>query len=237
MQRYPKIPIAIVKKIERIDTIDLNCVSVKYSNSYILSNVNLHLERGKKYLIIGESGAGKTTLIKTIAGFIPYQGELCVNGLDMGKIDMSSLYNLLSYASQEPFIFDDSVRGKVDLAGTYSNDYITDVMHKVGLSEFLHEHDLSSRISDEVVEISGGEKQRLCLARALLKHPQLLLLDEITASLDKTNTRSIEKLISSLETTILYVCHKPSEDLLNSFDSIIEIKAGNIQKHAVGRNE
>ena len=224
-------PIINSKKIEEIDTIDLSSVSVKYSNSYILSNANLHLEKGKKYLIVGESGAGKTTLIKTIAGFIPYEGELCINGLDMGKIDKASLYNLLSYASQEPFIFDDSVRGNVDLAGIYSDDYILDVMQKVGLSEFLHEHDLSSRISDEVVEISGGEKQRLCLARALLKRPQLLLLDEITASLDKANTCSIEKLVSSLETTVLYVCHKPSEDLVNSFDSIIEVQDGNIQIH------
>lgn len=212
--------------ISDFDSIVLENVSVQYGEStdYVLENINIEILPGKKYLITGKSGAGKSTLLKLLAGNLTHEGRIRFSSIDLQRIDKKSLRNIVSYVPQAPYIFDDSIYFNINLAGEHDEDEVNRVIEQVTLGDFVKSKGLCSPISEEVTEVSGGEKQRICLARALLKHPKLLLLDEVTASLDKKTAYEMEKLIVSLDMTILYVCHKVSEKLVESFDYLIEVK-------------
>ncbi len=123
------------------------------------------------------------------------------------------------------------------MKGQYRREEVEDMIEKVNLKEFVLNKGLDTYISEEVSAISGGEKQRMCLARALLNNPKVLLLDEVTASLDKKTAFEIEKLITTLDITTLYVCHKASDRLLETFDYIIDFSEMSISIKEVIRNE
>ena len=175
-----------IKLDQKIKTINLKNISFKYENSEvcILKDINLNITIGKKYLLIGKSGIGKSTFLKLLIGKLNYEGNVEVNSIELSKIDKSSLFDQVSYVSQNPYIFNDTILNNVDMTGKYSLNEVQSVIEKVNLKDFVEKKGINTYISEEIAEISGGEKQRICLARALINKPQILLLDEVTASLD-----------------------------------------------------
>ncbi len=228
-----------VKVVEDIETIILSKTSVKYSNAdeYILKDIDLEIKKGKKYLIVGRSGIGKSTFLKLLMGSLHYEGSIKINLIELSEIDKISLYSNISYVPQAPYIFNDSIINNIDMKGQHSREEVEGIIEKVNLKEFVLNKGLDTYISEEVSAISGGEKQRMCLARALLNNPKVLLLDEVTASLDKKTAFEIEKLITTLDITTLYVCHKVSDKLLETFDYIIDFNEMSIGIKEVIRNE
>ncbi|MBT9153970.1 MAG: Lipid A export ATP-binding/permease protein MsbA [Firmicutes bacterium] len=228
-----------VKVVEDIETIILSKTSVKYSNAdeYILKDIDLEIKKGKKYLIVGRSGIGKSTFLKLLMGSLRYEGSIKINSIELSEINKISLYSNISYVPQTPYIFNDSIINNIDMKGQYSREEVEGMIEKVNLKEFVLNKGLDTYISEEVSAISGGEKQRICLARALLNNPKVLLLDEVTASLDKKTAFEIEKLITTLDITTLYVCHKASDRLLETFDYIIDFSEMSISIKEVIRNE
>ena len=187
--------------------------------------MNLCLEKGKKYLLIGESGVGISTFLKILMKYLRYDGSIRVNGLELNTISESEINKFFSYVPQESFIFNDTIKSNIDLSGNHSIDEINEVCDKVLLSELINKKGLNAFISSEINEISGGEKQRISLARAIIKKPKVLLSDEVTASLDLKSTEEIEKTILALDDiTIIYICHKISKDLLKSFDYVLKME-------------
>ncbi len=212
------------KKIDTIQSIQFDHVNFSYEDKKIFEDVTFEIKKGKKYLIIGESGIGKSTLLKIIMGFCDYAGQIMVNGVDLLDIDKKSWNEIVSYVPQDSYIFKDTIRNNIDLQGQYNDDEIMTACEKTRLFQTIDKERLDEEVSEEMNEVSGGEKQKISLARSILKNPQLLLLDEVTASLDKESAMDIERSILSIENaTVMYICHKVSESLVKSFDYVVEI--------------
>lgn len=213
-----------LEKIDTIQSIRFDHVSFSYEDKKIFENATFEIKKGKKYLIIGESGIGKSTLLKIIMGFCDYTGQILVDDVDFLDIDRNSWNEIVSYVPQDSYIFKDTIRNNIDLQGQHSDDDIMAVCEKTRLFRTIDKERLYEEVSEEINEVSGGEKQKIALARSILKNPQLLLLDEVTASLDKESAMDIEKSILSVENaTVMYICHKVSDSLAKAFDYVVEI--------------
>lgn len=216
------------KKGRPLDTIKsykLTDISFKYENSeeYTFKNFNFEIQKGKKYLLIGSSGAGKSTLLKIMMGLKDYEGNVMVNGEDIRDFDIKTVYSRIAYVDQSSYIFNKTIRENIDLARVYNETELDQVIEQVHLGYFNKGNRLDHLITEDVLQVSGGEKQRICLARALIKKPDVLLLDEVTASLDTKTSSGIEKTINSLNITTVYSCHKASKELFDSFDFVIDL--------------
>lgn len=213
------------QKMAEINSFRFENVSFSYEDKKLYDNINFEIKKNKKYLIIGESGIGKSTLLRIFMGFSNYSGRIIINGVDLKDINQNSWNEIVSYVPQTSYIFKDTIKNNIDLQGIYSDDEILKVCEKIRLFQTIDKERLNQEVSEEANEVSGGEKQKISLARAMLKKPQLLLLDEVTASLDKESTMDIEKSILLMDgVTVMYICHKFSDSLVQAFDYVIEIK-------------
>jgi ATP-binding cassette subfamily C protein len=220
-----------VKFNESLKTLSISNLSFKYDSNYIIENLSFTLEKNRKYLLIGSSGIGKSTLLKILSGQLYFQGDILFNNTSLIDIEEKSLHSLLYYGDQNSYIFNDTLRNNIDINSSYSDSEVLSAISKASLLDFMQNKTLDYLIDEELNKVSEGEKQRICLARAFLRNPQLLLLDEITASLDQINSVEIESnILSSSNSTIVYICHKLNKELLSKFDFVINfIDKQNIQ--------
>lgn len=198
----------------------------------ILKNVNAEFEKGKKYLIIGRSGSGKSTLLKLIGKlYESYEGEIEIDGTNYRDISENALYNVAGFAQQKSYLFDRSVRENIDFNQTGDETLLCEAIKNAELETFVSSLPcgLDEMVGEEVKQTSGGEKQRIALARALYKNSDILLLDEITSSLDRETARKIEENILRLpQKTVLNVSHKLHSDLLKLYDRVVIMENGEI---------
>ena len=183
-------------------------------------------------MITGQSGSGKSTLLNLFAGMYDnYEGSLRYDDVEVRCMEAESLSLLVSVVSQEAFLFNDTLKNNITL---YDNKYqegeIQRAVRLAGLEEFVKglSHDgvtgLEVRVSENGSNFSGGEKQRINLARAILKGSPVLLLDEITASLDEKTADEVERAVLALEdVTVLFVTHKVNEKLAGFYDGRYEV--------------
>jgi ATP-binding cassette subfamily C protein len=207
--------------------IKLNDVSLSLGEKTVLNHVTLTFEKGKKYLVTGESGAGKSTLLHVISGlYDEYQGELTIGGCDLKTAPKGALSRLVSLASQEVFLFNDTIRNNITLFEHYSDESIQTVLHQCGLEELVGRlpDGIDTVISENGSNFSGGEKQRINLARALIRDCEILLLDEVSANLDPETTDFIERTVLGLDgKTVISVSHKMPEKLAAMYDEVIQV--------------
>lgn len=184
------------KQIHSVETIDYNSVKFNYGESKnILNNINLHFQKGKKYGIIGKSGTGKTTLLKLLLGLWNAEdGELRVNNINIKYIDKFSIRDRISLVTQEIIIPKVSIKSYLTLDNNVEERIIYKVLDDVNLLSKINQLDngINSVIGSEF-SMSVGEKQRLCLAKALLKDKDVLILDEFTSNMDMVNEEEIIK--------------------------------------------
>lgn len=194
----------------------------------ILNGVSVRFEEGRKYLVVGKSGSGKSTLLKLIGKMCAgYDGSIRMGGIDYEKITEKQLYERVSFAQQSSFVFNRSVRGNIDFKYEGNENALKRAINESELQSFVEENGLDNVIDEEVNRISGGEKQRIGLARALFRDTKVLLLDEVTASLDRDTAHKVEKNILDLrDKTILNVSHKIHEDLIGGYDKILVMENG-----------
>ncbi|QGS52378.1 ATP-binding cassette domain-containing protein [Spiroplasma tabanidicola] len=222
-------PVVFDKDFEGKDIFfeELAIKGLNYSveNKQIFKDFNSIINANKKYLVVGESGKGKTTLFRIIFGIIKnYSGDLEINkNINYKNLAPEDLKHLYSYLPQEPSVFNDTLRNNISLWDeSISDEKIIDALKKVNLSKVLEENGLDGVINFESKNLSGGELQRVAIARAIVEDKQVMIMDEITASLDKENRESIENLIGSLNKTILYISHTTDADNKN-FDQVIKL--------------
>ncbi len=215
--------------------IDFRSVTFAYGSGSApaLEGASFYISRGKTTAIVGESGAGKSTVINLLLRFYePTSGEILIDGMPIDGFRIDSYREKIGIVSQDTFIFNDSVMANIAFGalGTPSEEDITEAARKAGAHEFIEA--LSSGydtvLGDRGVKLSGGERQRISIARAILRNPEILILDEATSSLDTRTEMLIHRAISELSVnrTVVIIAHRLST--LKSADRIVVLKNGRV---------
>lgn len=213
--------------------ISLNDVSFKYDDKKVLENINFDFEKGKKYALVGLSGSGKSTLMKLISKRIKANdGKIYIDGIDLYEVSRNSIINLISTINQNVFLFKGSLYDNITLfSRDYSEEKVKDVILKAELGKYLDRLYDKELISENANNLSGGEKQRISIARSLIKDTKIILADEILSSLDNEIAFSIEKGLLELENiTLISVTHRLIKENLKQYDKILVLKDGKIEE-------
>lgn len=196
-----------------------------------IKDLNLHIASGKTTAIVGQSGAGKTTIADLLMDIIrPASGKITYNGINVSQL-AESWKKRIGYVAQDTFLFNESIRFNLLIARPDAHEKeLEEALKMAAADEFVYNlpHGLDTVIGDRGVRLSGGEKQRLALARALLRKPSLLIMDEATSNLDSDNENKILKSIDDLhgEVTILMIAHRLST--IKNADHIYLLEGGKI---------
>ena len=196
----------------------------------ILHGINCNFKLGKKYAIVGTSGSGKSTLLNLLmASHSNYSGSILYDNHEMKNINSDSLYDIQSIIQQNVFIFNTTIKNNITMFQNFSDDEITKAIEMSGLKALIEEKGLDYICGENGSGLSGGEKQRISIARSLLRKSQVLLVDEATAALDAETAYNVSNSILNLDgVTSIVVTHSLEEGLLKQYDEIITLKNGSI---------
>lgn len=215
--------------------IHLNEISFSYGNKddFYIHKLDLFIPAGKTTAIIGPSGSGKSTLADMLMGLIkPDEGQIFIDNHELTLENIESWKRQIGYVAQDTFLFNSSIRKNLIIANeNATDDEIEDVLrHSAADFAFKTSDGLDTVVGDRGVRLSGGEKQRLSLARALLRKPSLLILDEATSNLDTDNEKRILRSIDMLHgnLTILIITHRIST--ITNADLIYRIEKGIVKR-------
>lgn len=209
-------------------------VDFAYSDKPVLTSVNLELSIGKITVLTGPSGAGKTTIADLLLGLLsPDRGRITVDGVPLSELDVESLRRLTGYVPQESVLLHESVLTNIQLGDpTISVKDVEEALHLAGAWEFVSERPrgMNTIVGERGQSFSGGQRQRLALARALVHQPRLLILDEVTSALDPETERSTCELVRDLskEIAVLAITHRPA--FLEIADEAYELVDGRLQQ-------
>ncbi len=215
-------------------SIKLRNVWFKYAgtNKYVIKNINLDIKEGQTVALVGESGCGKTTLIKLMLGlYAPDNGVVKLGGVLHESCNLKEWSSISSAVMQNGYIFSDSVLGNIAIADDRPDvGLANEVLNAVGLMDFINSlpMGINTRIGRTGLDLSGGQKQRLLIARALYRNPKILFLDEATSSLDASNEMIIHRTLTKYNRrrTVIIAAHRLST--VKNADRIIVIKDGEI---------
>lgn len=222
-----KEPLTYVKKVE------MENVNFQYEeNQKLIDNVNFRVSANEKIAIIGQSGCGKSTLAKLLYGYLNhYTGMIKFNETDVKNIDIQTLHQYVGYSSQSSYIFHDTIKNNICLYTDFSDDEVYRILNVVGLSEeiSLLENGLDTIIDENIKNLSGGQLQRIALARVLIRKFDMLILDEVTSSLDPEMTESIMKYVLGLKGIVLVITHDVFGRYMMNFDKVYEMVKGKLK--------
>ena len=213
------------------EKVEADSVSVSYGEGQeVLRNLSLSLPAGGCYAILGESGSGKTTLLNLLSGAKrDYTGSVRYDGQDIRDVSGERLFELISVIHQETFLFDATIEENITLFRPVDRAVLEDAVKKAGLEELVKEKGLDYACGENGANLSGGEKQRVGIARSILLGSSVLLLDEATSALDiRTGSRLIRTVQQMEGKTRIAVTHDVYPELMDNFDQIIVLKDGQI---------
>ena len=220
------------KKFLNLSSIELKNISFSFNGQNSLRNVNFTVNAGSSVAIIGKSGSGKTTLVDIILGlYQPSKGEVLINDTNSLKYDLNTFREKVSLVPQDPFLFDESIKDNLLWANPEATDEEIDFSLKLanikGYIESLP-NGLNTLVGDRGTSMSGGQRQRISLARALLKKPELIILDEATSSLDYESETLIQESIKGLssDNTFIIIAHRFST--IENVDYVYVLEGGEI---------
>lgn len=201
-----------------------------YDDKNVLDGISYEFKKGKKYVIVGSSGSGKSTLLQLLlAGMDNYKGTIKYDNSDLKKISTDALYDVVSSIQQNVFIFNSSIRENITMFNNFPKDEVDNVIRMSGLEKVVEAKGEDYFCGENGCDLSGGEKQRISIARALLKKSKILLVDEATAALDtETSSRVANSIINLKNITIIAVTHDLDANILKQYDSILTLKDGKI---------
>lgn len=221
------------KKLESFQhSIEFRNVSFMYEDVTILKNINLKIEKGKTIALVGSSGAGKSTLADLVPRFHDVSsGELLIDGVNIKEYTLHSVRNQMGIVTQEPILFNDSIANNIALGMDHVNlPDIEQAARVANAYDFIKnkEDGFNTNIGDRGSKLSGGERQRVTIARAVLKNPPILILDEATSSLDTESERLVQDAINNMmqQRTSIVIAHRLST--IRNADEIIVLQKGEI---------
>lgn len=211
--------------------IEVKNLNFSYDNHCVFENLNLSIAPGEKVAFVGESGSGKTTLIKMISGLIKYQGgSIKIDGEELSNLCLNSLYAHLSYLSQDSPIFDGSIRENLVFNQEVPEKSLMAAIKQVQLLPLVQklEAGLDTAVGEKGATLSGGEKQRLALARLWFEEKEIILLDEVTSAMDNlTEEKVMAQVMKQLDThTVIVAAHRLNA--IADFDRIVVFNKGRI---------
>lgn len=220
-------------------SIELRNVVFSYPDKTILDHINLTIKKGQTIAIVGSSGSGKSTLVDLIPRFHDAtSGEVLIDGVSIKKIAISDLRNLMGIVTQDPILFNESVKANISLGNlSATSESIIDAAKIANAHTFImdKENGYDTPVGDRGSKLSGGERQRITIARAVLKNPPILILDEATSSLDTESEKWVQDAINNLmkDRTSVVIAHRLST--VRHADEIIVLHEGKIAER--GKHE
>jgi subfamily B ATP-binding cassette protein MsbA len=213
-------------------SIEFKNVGFAYDDVVILKNINLKVEKGKTVALVGSSGAGKSTLADLVPRFHDVSsGELLIDGINIKEYSLNQLRSLMGIVTQEPILFNDTIANNITLGIEHATQDAIEQAAKVANAHnyiVQKEEGYQTNIGDRGSKLSGGERQRLTIARAVLKNPPILILDEATSSLDTESERLVQDAINNLMTnrTSIVIAHRLST--IRHANEIVVLQNGEI---------
>ncbi|GJM15170.1 MAG: HlyB/MsbA family ABC transporter [Thermodesulfobacteriota bacterium] len=218
---------------------DIRFCSVGFSynddKTLALSNVSFDIPKGKTTAIVGKSGAGKSTIINLLLRFYdPQEGKILIDGEDLVSFNVESYRRNIGIVSQDAFIFNDTVKNNIAFGALEepTDNLVIEAAKRAGAHEFIESlpQGYDTVLGERGVKLSGGQKQRISIARAILKNPEILILDEATSSLDTKTEQLIHQAITELSQnrTVVIIAHRLST--IKNAEQIIVIKDGSISE-------
>ncbi|MDO5047095.1 MAG: ABC transporter ATP-binding protein [Anaerococcus sp.] len=200
-----------------------NDIDLNFSSKEIFKNLNLRIEKGKKYALMGESGSGKSNLLRLIRGDLePSRGEVLIDNIRVVDLNRDSKAKIFQNLGQDVFIFKETIRKNIFLYDDFSKKQLEEALKKANIYtkiESLKDKDLTV-IASGGFDLSGGERQRISLARGLIRNKEIFLFDEDTANLDAYNAGFIEESIRKMDKTVIAIRHR-IDGSLKDYDKII----------------
>jgi ATP-binding cassette, subfamily B, bacterial len=204
MKKAPEAKPADPKHLGEIQTLQFDHVAFKHQTAIhnAINDISFNVKTGETIAFVGPSGSGKTTLMKLLVGlYRPQQGKILYNGIDENNINFEDLRNQIGFVTQDTQLFSGTIKENLLFVNPTATDAdLQDVLHKASCQNLLAraENGLNTMIGEGGLKLSGGEKQRLSIARALLRKPKLLLFDEATSALDSLTEEEITDTIRDI---------------------------------------
>ncbi|MBO5956167.1 MAG: ABC transporter ATP-binding protein [Bacteroidales bacterium] len=217
---------------EFIDSIKYNNVVFRYGKDDVLKNINLNIEKGKMIALVGESGGGKSTMVDLLPRFYDVcEGSITIDGTDIRDYKINDLRALMGIVSQESILFNDTVHNNIAFGmKNATREDVIEAAKVANAHEFIMqlENGYDTYIGDRGMNLSGGQRQRLSIARAVLKNPPILILDEATSSLDTESEKLVQDALLKIMSnrTSVVIAHRLST--IQNADDIVVLAKGHI---------
>ena len=224
------------KKLKKFSpSVTFKHVAYKYPDSkkVLINNLNLNIKAGEKLAIVGETGSGKSTIIKLIIGLLKdYQGEILISNENLGNINLNDLYDQITYISQESPIFDGTLRENIVFDKKVSDKEILKVLKLVSLEKFYQrlEKGLDNELGERDIKMSGGERQRVALARLFFENTNIVILDEATSAIDNITEKEVmTNIMKNLkEKTLIIITHRL--ETIKKVNQVLVLSNGEIKE-------
>ena len=225
-------------RVDAIDKSSLNSrikfknLSFSYDKKIVLSDFDLTINKGETIALVGQSGSGKTTVANLLSRFYDFNnGSITIDGVSLKKIKMKSLHKLIGIVTQDSILFNDSIKNNILIGKeNATNIELVEAAKAANAHKFIMEmnDDYNSNIGESGMKLSGGQKQRISIARAILKNPEILILDEATSSLDSESEKLVQKALDNIMNgrTAIVIAHRLST--IQKADKIVVMQNGEI---------
>lgn len=220
------------KKVQlfHVEKVQMENVSFRYEeNQELIKDVCFECGANEKIAIIGQSGCGKSTLAKLLYGYLDnYDGTILLNQTDIKKVDLQAIHQCVGYISQSSYIFNDTIRNNICLYSDYSDEDVLRILEIVGLAKEVEslKNGMETVIDENIKNLSGGQLQRIVLARALLRKFDMLILDEVTSNIDPETTENIMEYILKLDGVVIVITHDVFGNYMKNFDKVYKLDKG-----------